>query len=102
MARSWTARDGDDVDKQAAHVLRRIRVWADRSAAKAVAGRLGVGRTRHMDARFMWPQEVVRQRCPGICKIRGDLIRLDAVTMSKSLTELRDILGPVSVHVVAS
>lgn len=78
-------------------------MWADSSAAKAAAGRLGLGRIRHIDARFLWLQEGVRQRRLEIRRIRrGDLNPVDAMTKPMSVTELRVMLGAVNIRVVAA
>lgn len=61
----------------------KIRVWADSPPAKAVAGRLGVGRTLHIGIRFPWLREMICQRRLDTCKIRGDLNLADAVTKPK-------------------
>ena len=37
----------------------RIRLWADSSAAKSIASRIGLGRVRHLGVKFLWLQEVV-------------------------------------------
>ncbi len=38
----------------------KVEVRVDSSAAKAIASRLGLGRTRHLEVRFLWVQEAVR------------------------------------------
>lgn len=63
-----------------------IRVWVDCSAAKAVAGRLGLGWNRHVEARCLWRQEVVRHRRLQIFKIRGDLNPADALTKTAQVS----------------
>lgn len=60
-----------------------IRVWVDSSAGKAVAGRLGLGRTRHIEVRCLWPKEVVRRRR---VEIYGELNPSHALTKPTSLS----------------
>ena len=49
----------------------KLRTWIDSSAAKSVASRTGIGRIRHLEVRFLWLQEVVKQRKVEIKKIKG-------------------------------
>ena len=36
-------------------------VGIDSSAAKAIAGRIGLGKLKHLDKRYLWLQAMVRQ-----------------------------------------
>lgn len=63
----------------------KIRLWVD-SSANAAAGRIGLGRTRHIEVRFRWLQEAVRQRRLELCKI-SVLNPADASTKPKPLSE---------------
>ena len=46
-------------------------LYADASAAIAVAGREGVGRIRHLDTQSLWLQQALRQRWLGLGKVLG-------------------------------
>ena len=35
----------------------RLRLWVDSNTAKAITARLGLGRVRHMEVRYLWAQE---------------------------------------------
>ena len=37
-----------------------VRVWADHNTAKAIASRRVLGRTRHIELRFLWLQEMTK------------------------------------------
>ena len=50
----------------------KVRLWVDSSAAKAVASRTGLGKVRHLEVKFLWLQEVVREGRVEICKIKGE------------------------------
>lgn len=50
------------------------------SAAKAVSGRVGLGKARHIDVMYIWVQQAVRRRRIDIRKIRGDRNRADVLT----------------------
>lgn len=71
----------------------KIRPWVDSSAAMAVAGRLGLQRTRLVKVRFLRLQEVARQRRLTLCNIRGGPSPVDALTKPKPLSEPRAALG---------
>ncbi len=47
------------------------RVCVDSSAAKAMAIRAGLGRTRHLEARFRWVQEAVKSKSLEIAKSKA-------------------------------
>ena len=36
------------------------RVWTDSNAAKAIASRRGLGKTRHVELRYLWLQDVTK------------------------------------------
>lgn len=40
----------------------RPKVFVDSSAAKAVSGRVGLGKTRHIEVRYLWVQQTVRRK----------------------------------------
>lgn len=57
-------------------------------AAKAVSGLMDLGRTWHIDDRFLWLQEIVRQMRLELWQMRGDLDPADAFTKTKPFSEL--------------
>ena len=48
-----------------------VRVHTDSSAAKAVASRRGLGKLRHIELKYLWVQELVREQRIAIKKING-------------------------------
>ena len=76
------------------------RVMVDSSAAKAVAGRLGLGRTRHIEVRFLWLQEAVRRRRLAVEKVRGDLNPADVLTKPKACNDFVDLLEGVNIRIL--
>ena len=48
-----------------------IRLWVDSSAAKSMASRIGLGRVRHMEVKFLWLQESVKNRRIEVRKVPG-------------------------------
>ena len=76
----------------------KVRLHVDSSAAKPVASRVGLGRTRHIEVRYLWLQEAVRKRKLEIRKIRGELNPADALTKPKGLADLKGLLGRVNIR----
>ena len=35
----------------------KVRIWVDSSSALAIVSRLGLGRVRHMEVKYLWAQE---------------------------------------------
>ncbi|CAJ1410911.1 unnamed protein product [Effrenium voratum] len=62
----------------------------DSSAAKAMAERRGVGRTRHVQARFLWLQMRVVER--NVDKVKGTINDADLVTNVQPGTAIRSHL----------
>ena len=57
-----------------------VEIYTDSSAAKGVTARLGAGRVRHLEARFLWAQEKVRDRSLIVKKLKGEVNRADLQT----------------------
>ena len=64
-----------------------IWMWVDSTAAKSIASRLGNGKLRHLDVRFLWLQEATRDRSLRVKKIEGKKNPADTLTKSKSSGE---------------
>jgi hypothetical protein len=65
-----------------------VRVWVDSSAAKSIASRIGLGKIRHMEVKFLWIQEKVKNKKIQIRKIRGDSNPADNLTKPKMFKDL--------------
>ena len=72
------------------------KVWGDASAALGIIHRKGLGRTRHIDAGYLWIQQVAAERRLQFSKVMGrdnpaDLFTkyLDQRTMDKHVEKLR-------------
>jgi hypothetical protein len=66
----------------------RVRVWVDSSAAKSIASRIGLGKIRHMEVKFLWIQQMVKNRRIQIRKIRGDANPADNLTKPKMFKDM--------------
>ena len=78
----------------------RIRVWVDSSAAKAMASRTGLGKTRHVEVRFLWVQEALRGKRLEILKIGGRENPADIATKPNGLSDTASRLAEVGARVV--
>ena len=50
-------------------VTTHVRIWTDSNAAKAIASRRGLGKTRHVELRYLWLQDVTES---GRVKMRRE------------------------------
>ena len=71
----------------------RIRLWVDSSTAKSIASRIGLGRVRHLEVKFLWLQEVVRDKRLEVKKVHGTQNPVDILTKPKSAEE---VVGKIS------
>ena len=76
-----------------------ITVWVDSSAAKSIASRVGLGKVRHMEVKFLWLQEVVKAKRVQIRKVAGDKNPADVLTKPRSVRENEGLLRVVGVEV---
>ena len=76
-----------------------IRLWIDSSAAKSIASRVGLGKVRHMEVKFLWLQEVVKDKRVALRKIAGSRNPGDVLTKPKSFSENVDLLRSVGIEV---
>ena len=70
-----------------------LRVWIDSSAAKSIASRMGLGKVRHLEVKFLWLQEAVRRKRLELRKVRGDCNPADWLTKPQSFGGKRSALA---------
>jgi hypothetical protein len=75
-----------------------IRVHVDSSAAKAMASRTGLGKTRHINVEYLWSQEVVREKFVQVRKIPGLVNPADIGTKPLNFEDIRRLSEIVNVH----
>jgi hypothetical protein len=76
-----------------------IQVWVDSSAAKAVAGRVGAGKLRHVQVTHLWIQGHVQDRKLKVKKIKGENNPSDILTKPKFIKEMSRHFGKIGVKV---
>ena len=78
----------------------KLRIWTDSSAAKSIASRTGIGRTRHIDVSYLWVQEIARMNFTRLKKIDGRDNVSDVLTKPKGAIDLQNLLGKVNIKIV--
>jgi hypothetical protein len=78
-----------------------INMWVDSSAAKAVAGRVGAGKLRHVEVAHLWIQSQVQERKIRVKKIKGVENPADILTKPKFVKEMREHLSKLGVEVIS-
>ena len=68
----------------------------DSSAAKAMASRVGLGKTRHIDVCYLWIQDLTKKSWVKLKKIPGDKNPSDVLTKPKTGKETQELLDCVS------
>ena len=76
-----------------------VRVWVDSSAAKSMSARIGLGKVRHMEVKYLWLQEAVRDKRIMVKKILGTQNPADALTKPKACHEVAGLLERVGIKV---
>ena len=77
-----------------------VRLWVDSSTAKAMSERMGLGKVRHMDVRYLWVQEVRRRGGLKVMKIKGEDNPADIMTKPKSVEDIKRLVKVVGVDLL--
>ena len=80
-------------------LMKTIIMWVDSTAAKAVAGRIGAGKLRHVEVCFLWIQSQVQAKKLMVRKIPGDKNPADILTKPQFLNEMKVHLEKLNVYV---
>ena len=67
----------------------KVRLWVDSTAAKAIVARIGLGRVRHMEVKYLWAQQAHKEGRFEVRKISGLTNPADISTKPKSATEMK-------------
>ena len=73
-----------------------VRVHTDAEAAKGIASRTGVGKTRHIAVHFLWVQEKVRNGDLSLQKVRGEHNPVDMMTKHLSKEKMMNFMSTFS------
>ena len=76
-------------------VTTQVRVWTDSNAAKAIASRRGFGKTRHVELRYLWLQEMTKSGRVKIRRILGEQNLADHLTKGKAWHQIETLIRGV-------
>ena len=76
-------------------VTTHVRVWTDSNAAKAEASRRGLGKTRHVELRYLWLQDVTKSRRVNMRRIPGEQNLADHLTKGKAWYQIETLIRGV-------
>ena len=72
-----------------------VRLWTDSSAAKAIGNRRGLGKLRHVELKWLWVQDVVKEGRVKLKTVKGTENVADHLTKPKSKAEVEELLRRV-------
>ena len=72
-----------------------VRIWTDSSAAKAVAKRRGLGKLRHVELKWLWVQDMVKEGRVKLKTVRGEENVADHLTKPKTRADIEELLKTV-------
>ena len=72
-----------------------VRIWTDSNAAKAVGPRRGLGKLRHVELKWSWVQDMVKEGRVKLRTVRGDENVADHLTKPKTRAEVEWLLEKV-------
>jgi hypothetical protein len=72
-----------------------VKVWTDSNTAKAISGRRGLGKLRHVELRWLWVQDVVKEGRIKLGKVDGEDNVADHLTKPKNKSEVEDKIKAV-------
>ena len=70
-----------------------VTLMVDSAAAKSMASRVGIGRTRHIDVKYLWLQQLVTTKELEIKKVRGTDNVAD-LTKPKTIDDIKSLCEP--------
>ena len=76
-------------------VATQVRVWTDSNAAKAIASRRGLGKTRHVELRYLWLQEMTKSGRVKMRRIPGEQNLADHLTKGKAWHQIEMLIRGV-------
>ena len=76
-------------------VTTHVRVWTDSNAAKAIASRRGLSKTRHVELRYLWLQEMTKSGRVKMRRIPGEKNLADHLTKKKAWHQIETLIRRV-------
>ena len=66
----------------------KLRLWVDSNTAKAIVSRLGLGKVRYLEVRYLWAQTTLRAKKFEVRKNSGETNPADVLTKPLSASEM--------------
>ena len=76
-------------------VTTQVRVWTDSNAAKALASRRGLGKTPHVELRYLWLQEMTKSGRVKMRRIPGEQNLADHLMTGKAWHQIEMLIRGV-------
>ena len=73
-------------------------IHTDAEAAKGIASRMGLGKTRHIDVHYLWVQERVRAGDISLTKVKGTENPADLLTKHLSAPDMLKYMNKFGLH----
>ena len=70
-----------------------IRIWIDSSAAKSISSRIGIGKVRHLEVKYLWLQDALKAKRFEMRKIHGRANPSDIGTKPVNAAAIREALS---------
>ena len=74
----------------------RVALWVDSSTAQSVSSRKGVGKTKHVEVKLLWIQEVVWGSRIVVQRVAGDRNPADLLTKPHSAGRIGEVVSWVA------
>ena len=78
----------------------RVELWVDLSTAQSISSRNGVGKTKHVEVKFLWIQEVVRGSRIVVQRVAGDRNPADLLTKPHSAGRIGEVVSWVGSRIL--
>ena len=78
----------------------KVRIWVDSTTAKAIVARLGLGKIRRMEVKYLWAQQAMKNKRFEIRKVPGQKNFADIGTKPKSATEMRELMNDMGARLI--
>jgi hypothetical protein len=78
----------------------KVRIWVDSTTAKAIAARIGLGKVRHMEVKYLWAQQAMKNKRFEVRKVPGEKNYADIGTKPKSAKEMMELLDKMGARLI--
>ena len=78
----------------------KIRLWVDSTSAKAIVARIGLGKVRHMEVKYLWAQQAFKEGRFEVRKISGLVNPADIGTKPKAAADMKTLIEKVGGRLV--